>query len=80
MFYQKSTLVMCDDVFGDDWGSFRIAHLSTGDKIGVELFELKNPTAPENNFEYWKNCIFRFCIQDPDIEELVAKVVAAGGK
>lgn len=45
MFYQKFTLVMCDDVFGDDWGRFRIAHLSTGDKIGVELFEFKNATA-----------------------------------
>ena len=30
--------VMCDDVFGEGWGSFRIAHLSTGDKIGVEIF------------------------------------------
>jgi len=31
--------VMCNDVFGPGWGSFRIAHLSTGDKIGIELFE-----------------------------------------
>ena len=30
---------MCDDVFGEGWGSFRIAHLSTGDGIGIELFE-----------------------------------------
>ena len=33
---------MCTDVFGADWGKFRIAHLSTGDRIGVELFEFKN--------------------------------------
>ena len=31
--------VMCDDVFGEGWGSFRIAHLSKGDGIGIELFE-----------------------------------------
>ena len=28
---------MCIDVFGPDWGSFKIAHMSTGDKIGVEM-------------------------------------------
>ena len=33
---------MCDDVFGKAWGSFKIAHLSTGDGIGVELFEFPN--------------------------------------
>ena len=29
---------MCTDVFGPDWTSFRICHLSTVDKIGIELF------------------------------------------
>ena len=33
---------MCIDVFGQGWGSFKIAHMSTGDKIGVEMFEFKN--------------------------------------
>ncbi len=28
---------MCTDVFGAGWERFRIAHLSTGDRIGVEL-------------------------------------------
>ena len=40
--------IMCDDVFGKGWGSFKIAHLSTGDKIGVEIFEFKNAEQPEN--------------------------------
>ena len=35
---------MCDDVFGEGWGSFRIAHLSTGDGIGIELFEFRTPS------------------------------------
>ena len=39
---------MCTDVFGAGWGSFRIAHLSTGDRIGVELFQFKNQTNPED--------------------------------
>ena len=71
---------MCTDVFGAGWEKFRIAHLSTGDRIGVELFEFKNQENPEDNFEYWKTRVFHFCVQDPNLEELVEKVVAAGGK
>ena len=71
---------MCTDVFGPDWTSFRIAHLSTADKIGIELFEFPNNEAPENNLEYWKTGIFHFCIQDPDIEGMVQKIVENGGK
>lgn len=71
---------MCRDVFGEDWEKFRIAHLSTGDKIGVELFEFPQNEQPKDNFEYWKTGIFHFCVQDPDIEGLVEKVVAHGGK
>ncbi len=72
--------VMCDDVFGKGWNKFKIAHLSTGDKIGVEIFEFENAEKRDNNFEYWKNGVFHFCVQDPDVEGLVAKVIAAGGK
>lgn len=71
---------MCTDVFGAGWGSFKIAHLSTGDRVGVELFEFKNQQNPKNNFEYWKTGIFHLCVQDPDVEGLADKIVAAGGK
>jgi lactoylglutathione lyase family protein len=71
---------MCTDVFGENWQSFKIAHLSTGDRIGVELFQFKNQTTPENNFEYWKTGVFHFCVQDPDVEGLAQKIVDAGGK
>ena len=40
--------IMCTDVFGAGWGSFRIAHLATGDRIGVEIFEFRNNEAPDN--------------------------------
>ncbi|QFT91044.1 Glyoxalase/Bleomycin resistance protein/Dioxygenase superfamily protein [Bacillus sp. THAF10] len=72
--------VMCTDVFGEGWGKFRIAHLSTGDKIGVELFEFPNNEKPKNNFEYWKTGIFHYCVQDSDIEGLAKKIVEHGGK
>jgi lactoylglutathione lyase family protein len=67
--------VMCDDVFGKGWEKFRIAHLSTGDKIGIELFEFKNAQPPEKHFEYWKTSIFHFCVQDPDLEGLAERIV-----
>lgn len=72
--------VMCDDVFGKGWERFRIAHLSTGDRVGVELFEFQNAEKPENNFEYWKTGVFHFCVQDPDVEGLAKKIVKHGGK
>ncbi|MEC9444741.1 MAG: VOC family protein, partial [Pseudomonadota bacterium] len=46
----------------------------------VEIFEFKNQENPENNFEYWKTGIFHFCVQDPNVEALAERMVAAGGK
>jgi lactoylglutathione lyase family protein len=71
--------VMCKDVFGDGFGSFRIAHMATADGIGVELFQF--PQAESGTgFEYWKTGVFHFCVQDPDLEGLAERIVAAGGK
>jgi lactoylglutathione lyase family protein len=70
---------MCIDVFGAGWGSFRIAHMSTGDKIGIELFEFKNNEKPKE-FDFWRTGTFHFCVQDPEIEALVEKIVKHGGK
>jgi len=72
--------VMCTDVFGSGWKSMRVAHLSTADRVGVEIFEFRNAQRRENNFEYWKSGVFHFCVQDPDVEGLAARIVAAGGK
>ena len=72
--------VMCTDVFGAGWGKFRIAHMATGDRVGIELFEFPNNEQPVNNFEFWKTGIFHYAILDPDIEGMVEKIVAHGGK
>jgi lactoylglutathione lyase family protein len=72
--------LMCTDVFGANWKNFRICHLATADKIGIELFEFPKNVAPDNNLEYWKTGIFHFCITDPDLEELAKKIVETGGK
>lgn len=71
---------MCIDVFGEDWKTFRIAHLSTGDRIGIELFEFPQSKELKAEFNPFRTGLFHFCIQDPDVEGLVEKIVAAGGK
>lgn len=71
---------MCDDVFGSGWGRFRIAHLSTGDGVGIELFEFPKTDDSKPPFDYWKPGIFHFCLQDSDLEERVKRIEALGGK
>jgi len=71
---------MCIDVFGKGWESFKIAHLTTSDTIGIELFEFNENSKPQATFEPYKTGIFHFSVKDPDIEGLVAKIIAAGGK
>ena len=77
---KPTEIVEDDSALGAGWDKFRIAHLSTGDRVGVEIFEFKNQENPENNFEYWKTGVFHFCVQDPDVEGLAEKIVEAGGK
>lgn len=72
--------LMCTDVFGKGWGRLRIAHLATADRIGFELFEFENNSEPEDNLGFRKHGMFHFAIQDPNLEDLLAKIVAAGGK
>lgn len=71
---------MCIDVFGKGWGSFRIAHLATGDKIGIELFEFKQSKEQKPVFNPFGTGLFHYSVQDPDIEGLVKRIVEAGGK
>jgi lactoylglutathione lyase family protein len=71
---------MCIDVFGSGWETFRIAHLSTVDGIGIELFEFPNNTKPQAEFKPFETGVFHFSVKDPDVEGLAAKIVEAGGK
>ncbi|PZX13265.1 lactoylglutathione lyase family protein [Celeribacter halophilus] len=71
---------MCSDVFGKGWTRIRIAHLASADRIGFELFEFDGHHAPENNLDFRQHGTFHFAIQDPNLEDTLAKIVAAGGK
>ncbi len=71
---------MCMDVFGDNWDEFEIAHLSTSDGIGIELFSFPHGVKEAPPFKPFNTGLFHFCIQDPEIEELIDKIIAHGGK
>lgn len=71
---------MCIDVFGEDWKEFEIAHLSSSDGIGIELFSFPHGVKEAPEFSPFNTGIFHFCVQDPNIEELTNKIVKHGGK
>ena len=79
---ENSTAIgqMCIDVFGKGWGEFKIAHMSTSDKVGIELFEFKESKNTQPQFDPFKTGLFHFSVQDNDIEGLVKKIVEHGGK
>ncbi len=74
--------VMCDDVFGDKWTKFRIAHMSTNDRIGIELFEFPNTEPEEKPFESpgdFVNPTFQcICLQVRSVNEHRPLAVIAG--
>ncbi|NJB36293.1 VOC family protein [Croceivirga sp. JEA036] len=79
---EKETAIgkMCIDVFGEDWNSFEIAHLATSDGIGIELFSFPETPDIKPEFNPFNPGLFHFCVQDPNIEVLIAKIVAYGGR
>jgi len=73
---------MCTEVFGEAWEEiFVIAHLSTGDRVGVEIFEfIKTQSNPEKNFEYWKQASFHFCVAGSQIPKNWQNVICCCGR
>ena len=71
---------MCIDVFGENWGTFEIAHMATSDGIGIELFSFPKGDKSKPEFNPFNTGLFHFCVQDPDVEGLTKKIVENGGK
>jgi catechol 2,3-dioxygenase-like lactoylglutathione lyase family enzyme len=70
------------DVLGFPFRHMRMAHLTTSNGIGFELFQLIDPPHERRSpsLEFWKNGFFHVCITDPDIDHAVARIVDHGGK
>lgn len=75
----SSTSIFCDTLYGENWTGFKLAHMSTGDRVGIELLEFEE-NYPAKEWEFKKNGIFHFGVTVPDYEEFLEKLKAHGGK
>lgn len=66
------------DAVGSDFGEMRIAHLATGNHVGFELFEFSG--VEENEPVPTQAGLTHFCLQDPNVEATVEKIVDNGGE
>lgn len=71
------------DIHGPSFKKMRAVWLSSGNQVGIEIFEYLDPKAQRrttDNFEYWKSGFIHICITDPNIDELCRKISENGGK
>jgi hypothetical protein len=70
------------DIHGPALERMRIAWLTSGNNIGLEIIQYVKPKAQrrQENFEYWKSGFTHICITDPNIEDLCNKISESGGK
>jgi catechol 2,3-dioxygenase-like lactoylglutathione lyase family enzyme len=74
--------LLARDIFGEHFRSGKLAQLTGGNGVCIELFSFSDPPGEmrENTFEYWKSGIVHFTVIDPEVETLVERIVATGGR
>lgn len=65
---------------GKTWTSVKMAHMSTPDRVGVELFEFAEGHEPADDLDCLSHGIFHFGVQCPEVDALIDEVVARGGE
>jgi len=70
------------DIFGPNFRSMKMAHLVTGDGVGIELFQFLDPktVVPENTYEYWRAGIFHFSLTVSDMDACLESIQSSDGK
>jgi catechol 2,3-dioxygenase-like lactoylglutathione lyase family enzyme len=70
------------EIFGPRFGRAHQAHMLGANGVGIELFQFLDPpvVTPAGNFRYDEVGIFHICVTDPDLDGLVSRVVAHGGR
>ena len=70
------------EIFGERMRRAYQAHLLSANGVGLELFQFVDPPveAPANGFAWHETGVFHLCVTDPDIDGLVARIVANGGR
>ena len=67
-------------VGGKEWEWFKLAHMTTPDRIGVELLQFAKSYEPDDMMDYDKQGIYHFGLQVTDVDGTVARVEELGGK
>ncbi|RQG93572.1 VOC family protein [Natrarchaeobius chitinivorans] len=68
--------LVADGMSGFEW--MKIAHMATGNHVGVELFEY-DTTDGESDPDVMQPGLNHICVQDPNIEALATKIDETGG-
>jgi catechol 2,3-dioxygenase-like lactoylglutathione lyase family enzyme len=68
-------------IYGDKLQKVKIIFLTTGNGIGLELFEFIEPSMEQAAaWNFTRGGVFHVAFTDPDPEETCKRVVAAGGR
>lgn len=81
---------ICDDgsddievarvMLGTDLNHLRVAHMASGDGVGLEIFQFVDPAIPNTEAAgEWRRRFFHICITHPDVAALRGRIVQEGG-
>lgn len=70
------------DIYGPNFKVNKMAMLTSGNGVGLEIFEFVDPStrAYTNEFAPHKPGYFHFAVMDPDVAGLAQKIIDNGGK
>lgn len=66
--------------FLGDFEEMKLAHLATGNQIGVEIFEFEETPDERSEPNPKEQGYFHMCVIDPDVEGLAAEIETSGGE
>jgi catechol 2,3-dioxygenase-like lactoylglutathione lyase family enzyme len=70
------------NIFGPKFKKLRIVWMSSANNIGVEIFQFIQPKqlVEKKQIEYWTGGVIHIAVTERNIEDLLSKVIKAGGK
>lgn len=71
-----------EEMMGPRTKRFRMAHMISGNGVGIQLFEYLDPHSrpPADPEAFWEHGFFHICVTDPDPEGLSARIAESGGR
>jgi catechol 2,3-dioxygenase-like lactoylglutathione lyase family enzyme len=69
-----------EDVMEIEFDEMRLAHLATGNQVGIELFEFSDTPDEPTDQDPKAPGYFHACVIDPDVEGLAERIDESGGE